>query len=65
MATTGLAASAGTKFDATTPTKASSLPGDIVGKLLVNLDSEIKALKEDKKFDIEGLLWFQHVANYL
>ena len=65
MATTGLAASKGTKYDATTPPKPSSLPGDIVNQLLVNLDSEIASLKSDKKVDLEGLIAFQHVANYL
>lgn len=65
MATTGLAASSGSTFDATTPTKASSLSPDIAGKLLVNLDKNVTALKENKDFDLEGLLTFQRVANYL
>lgn len=67
MATTGLAASAASKFDATTPTKASLLSPEIAGKLLVNLDDRIQALKSQKEggLDLEGLLAFQHVANYL
>jgi hypothetical protein len=65
MATTGLAASKGSSFDATTPTKASSLSPDVAGKLLVNLDREVAALKESKDFDLEGLMTFQRVANYL
>lgn len=65
MATTGLAASAATKFDAVTPPKPSSLPAELVTKLLVNLDDEIKALKGNKEFDLEGLMTYQHVANYL
>lgn len=64
MATTGLASSAATKFDAVTPPKPSSLPADLVNQLLVNLDSEIAQLKESD-FDLEGLLDFQRVANYL
>jgi len=66
MATTGLASSAASKFDANTPTKASLLNPDIAGKLLVNLDDRIQALRaKDSGLDIEGLLAFQHVANYL
>lgn len=66
MATTGLASSAGTKFDATTPPKPSSLPADVVNNLLVNLDDRIKELKDSgDKFDLEGLMAFQHVSNYL
>lgn len=65
MATTGLAASAATKFDAVTPPKPSSLPADLVNQLLVNLDEDIKALKSKKEFDLEGLMEFQRVANYL
>lgn len=66
MATTGLASSATTKFDAVTPPKPSSLPADLVGQLLVNLDKEIEQLKSDRsKLDLEGLLDFQRVANYL
>jgi len=67
MATTGLASSATTKFDATTPTKASLLSPEIAGKLLVNLDDRIKTLRDQKEggLDLEGLLAFQHVANYL
>jgi hypothetical protein len=67
MATTGLASSAASKFDATTPTKASLLNPDIAGKLLVNLDDRIQALRSQKEggLDIEALLAFQHVANYL
>lgn len=63
MATTGLASSAATKFDAVTPPKPSSLPQDIANQLLVNLDSEIAQIKET--LDLEGLLDFQRVANYL
>ena len=66
MATTGLASSAATKFDAVTPPKPSSLPQDIVKSLLVNLDDDIEKLKsKDAKFDLEGLIDFQRVANYL
>jgi xylulose-5-phosphate/fructose-6-phosphate phosphoketolase len=66
MATTGLASSSASKFDAITPPKPSSLPAGLVSQLLINLDSEIEALKSDKsKFDLEGLLAFQRVANYL
>jgi xylulose-5-phosphate/fructose-6-phosphate phosphoketolase len=67
MATTGLASSATTAFDATTPAKASLLSPEIAGKLLVNLDDRIKTLREQKEggLDLEGLLAFQHVANYL
>ena len=65
MATTGLASSAKTKFDATTPPKPSSLPAELVSQLLVNLDDRIASLKKGGKLDIEGLLAFQHVANYL
>lgn len=46
MATTGLAASGHTKYDATTPPKASSLPQEVVGKLLVNLDKEIEQARK-------------------
>lgn len=66
MATTGLASSAATKFDAVTPPKPSSLPKDLVNQLLVNLDDQITQLKSDKAgFDLEGLLDFQRAANYL
>ena len=65
-ATTGLASSAASKFDATTPAKASLLSPDVAGKLLVNLDDRIKSLRDNKDgLDLEGLLAFQHVANYL
>jgi xylulose-5-phosphate/fructose-6-phosphate phosphoketolase len=66
MATTGLASSAASKFDGNTPTKASLLSPD-VGKLLVNLDDRVQALRSQKEggLDLEGLLAFQHVANYL
>jgi hypothetical protein len=40
--TTGLAASAGGKYDAVTPPKPSLLPADIVKQLAVNLDAEIQ-----------------------
>lgn len=64
--TTGLASSGKTAFDATTPTKASLLSPEVAGKLLVDLDDRIKALRDDKSsIDIEGLIAFQHVANYL
>lgn len=46
MATTGLAAAGHTKYDATTPPKPSSLPQDVVGKLLVNLDKEIEVARK-------------------
>ena len=65
MATTGLASSAATKFDATTPPKPSELPGDLVSKLLVNLDGQIETLKNDKSFDLEGLMTYQRAANYM
>lgn len=65
MATTGLAASAGTKFDATTPPKDSLLPPELAKQLLVDLSDEIKALQGNKDFDLEGLMWFQRAANYL
>ncbi|KAK6910444.1 hypothetical protein I203_104476 [Kwoniella mangroviensis CBS 8507] len=65
MATTGLASSATGKFDSVTPPKASSLPEDLVKQLLVNLDDDIKQLKDDKSFDLEGLLAYQRTANYL
>lgn len=66
MATTGLSDSAASKYDAVTPPKPSSLPADLVSQLLVNLDSQISDLKSDKsKLDLEGLLNFQRVANYL
>lgn len=65
-ATTGLASSGKTAFDATTPTKASLLSPEVAGKLLVNLDDRIQSLRgDDSKLDLEGLLAFQHVANYL
>jgi xylulose-5-phosphate/fructose-6-phosphate phosphoketolase len=43
------------------------LPADVVGKLLVNLDDEVKALKDKKEggLDIDSLLHFQRTANYL
>jgi len=65
MATTGLASSAASKFDATTPPKPSSLPADVVDKLLVNLDDRIIKLKDGGKLDLEGLLTFQRATNYL
>lgn len=66
MATTGLASSAASKFDAVTPPKPSSLPEDLVKQLLVNLDKDIDQLKADQsKFDLQGLVDFQRVANYL
>nr|WRH23617.1 phosphoketolase [Naematelia aurantialba] len=67
MATTGLASSGDSKFDGVTPPKPSSLPPDIVNQLLVNLDENISALKgkEEGGLDLEGLLAFQRVANYL
>ncbi len=67
MATTGLADSAVGKYDAITPPKASSLPSDLVSQLLINLNEPIKALKAKKEggLDLEGLLEFQRVANYL
>ncbi|WRT68449.1 uncharacterized protein IL334_005425 [Kwoniella shivajii] len=65
MATTGLASSSTGKFDSVTAPKASSLPDDIVRQLLVNLDDKIKNLKNDKDFDLEGILAYQRAANYL
>lgn len=65
MATTGLASSSTGKFDSVAPPKASSLPEDLVRQLLVNLDDQIKRLKNDKEFDLEGLLAYQRTANYL
>lgn len=66
MATTGLASSSASKFDAVTPPKPSSLPADLVNQLLVNLDKEIEEISsKDSKFDLEGVLAFQRVANYL
>lgn len=65
--TTGLAASGHTNFDSTTPPKASALPADLVGQLLVDLKGDITELKSEngKTFDLEGLLEYQRVANYL
>lgn len=63
MATTGLADAAASKFDATTPPKPSLLPAG-VGKLLVNLDSQVSELK-GSDYDIEGVMDFQRAANYL
>ncbi|OCF37972.1 phosphoketolase [Kwoniella heveanensis CBS 569] len=65
MATTGLASSSTGRFDSVAPPKASSLPEDLVRQLLVNLDDKIASLKDDKSFDLEGLLVYQRVANYL
>lgn len=63
MATTGLADSASTKYDATTPPKASQLDPGVVGKLLVDLSADIDKIK--KSFDIDGVMDFQRAANYL
>lgn len=53
-------------LDAITPPKPSSLPPDIVTQLLINLDDKIDQLKSSKGgLDIEGLIAFQRVANYL
>ncbi|WVO23080.1 uncharacterized protein IAS62_004425 [Cryptococcus decagattii] len=53
-------------LDAITPPKPSSLPSDIVKQLLINLDDKVEQLKSSKEgFDMEGLLAFQRVANYL
>lgn len=53
-------------LDAITPPKPSSLPSDIVNQLLVNLDDKVDQLKSSKEgLDMEGLLAFQRVANYL
>ncbi|WVR00042.1 hypothetical protein IAU59_007184 [Kwoniella sp. CBS 9459] len=65
MATTGLASSSTGKFDSVAPPKASSLPEDLVRQLLINLDDKIASLKDDKSFDLEGLLAYQRAANYL
>jgi xylulose-5-phosphate/fructose-6-phosphate phosphoketolase len=61
--TTGLAASAGGKYDAVTPPKPSSLPADIINQLAVNLDNEIQARGND--VDIDALLAYQRIAHYL
>lgn len=53
-------------LDAITPPKPSSLPFDIVKQLLINLDDKVEQLKSSKEgLDMEGLLAFQRVANYL
>jgi xylulose-5-phosphate/fructose-6-phosphate phosphoketolase len=69
MATTGLASLAASKFDAVTPPKSSSLSHEIIGKLLVNLDDEIKDLQSNKGkengIDLEGLQFFQRTADYM
>lgn len=53
-------------LDAVTPPKPSSLPPDIVTQLLINLDGKVDQLKSSKGgLDIEGLIAFQRVANYL
>ncbi|KIR29109.1 phosphoketolase [Cryptococcus deuterogattii 99/473] len=53
-------------LDAITPPKPSSLPSDIVKQLLINLDDKVDQLKSSKEsLDMEGLLAFQRVANYL
>lgn len=53
-------------LDAITPPKPSSLPSDIVKQLLINLDDKVEQLKSSKEgLDMEGLLAFQRVANYL
>lgn len=64
-ATTGLADSATSKFDSTTPPKNSQLDPSLVGQLLVNLDNEVEALKGNKEIDLEGIMTFQRAANYL
>lgn len=66
-ATTGLAASGHTAFDSTTPPKASSLPADLVNQLLVDLSGDVEQLKKQNgdSFDLQGLLEYQRVANYL
>ncbi|KAK8854752.1 hypothetical protein IAR55_003491 [Kwoniella newhampshirensis] len=65
MATTGLASSQAGKFDSVTAPKASSLPAELVNQLLVNLDDKIDQLKKGDSLDLEGLLAYQRVANYL
>lgn len=53
-------------YDGRTPTKPSQLDPELVGKLLVNLDSQVNSLKSgDGAVDIESLLAFQRAANYL
>lgn len=65
MATTGLADSAVSAYDATTPTKPSSLDPNVVGKLLVDLSSQIKDIQARGAFDLEATMAFQRAANYL
>ena len=65
MATTGLAVSAASKFDATTPPLSSSLSPGLAQQLLVNLDHDIQSLKAPGALDLEGLTHFHRAANYL
>jgi xylulose-5-phosphate/fructose-6-phosphate phosphoketolase len=69
MATTGLASSTASEFDAVTPPRPSSLPREILEKLLVNLDDEIKDLQsnsgKENGIDLEGLQFFQRTADYM
>lgn len=51
------------KYDATTPPKASQLDPKLVGKLLVDLRSEIDHLKSS--YDVQAVMDFQRAANYL
>ncbi|CEL62480.1 hypothetical protein RSOLAG1IB_04836 [Rhizoctonia solani AG-1 IB] len=46
-----------------TPPKPSSLPRDILSKLQVELEVDIEDARQ--KYDIEGLLSFQRLANYI
>lgn len=64
-ATTGLADSATSNFDATTPPKASQLDPSLLGKLLVDLDKEVEEIKSSSDVDLEGIMTFQRAANYL
>nr|ODO02235.1 phosphoketolase [Cryptococcus depauperatus CBS 7855] len=56
-----------TILDAITPPKPSLLPADLLELLLVNLNDQVKELKEKKNngLDLDGLLDYQRVANYL
>lgn len=65
MATTGLADSANTRFDATTPPKPSSLDPKLCVQLLVDLHPQVQELRTKGNFDLEGVLAFQRAANYL
>lgn len=65
FATTGLADSDVTSFDATTPPKPSSLNPSICNQLLVDLTAQVKAIQSNASFDLEATMAFQRAANYL